>query len=138
MTARRDSSAVETSNQSPGVRTVDDGIRRGEIYSAELHGCAGAAGMVTRPVLVIQNDIGNRYSRSIIVASVTSTRPSHDFAVVVEIPPETLPGLAAICLNQIMMVDRGSLGKKLASLPPETMAAADEALRRSLGLSRNG
>jgi len=94
--------------------------------------------MVTRPVLVVQNDIGNRYSRSIIVASVTSAKPPQDFPLIIDIPRNTASGLAAVCLNNIMMVDTNSLGKKLASLSPDTMSDVDEALRLSLGLPRHG
>lgn len=125
-------------NPASGSVLIDEAIRRGEIYSAALRGCAGADGKITRPVLVIQNDVGNRYSPSIIVACVTSAVPAGHFPVVVEIPHGCVPGRSAICLNQIMMVDRSSLGKKIAELSSEIMAGVDEALRVSLGLPRYG
>lgn len=112
-------------------------IRRGDIYSAELRDCAGDGRKDSRPVLVVQNDIGNRFGNSVIVACVT-TSVIHDFPVIVEIPPGSVPGPAAICLNQIITMDKGRLGEKLASLPAETMAAVDEALGLSLGLPRGG
>lgn len=113
-------------------------IRRGDIYSAELRECSGEGGRVSRAVLVIQNDIGNRYGRSVIVACVTKSVITRDFPVIVEIPDGSLPGPAVICLNQIITVNKGSLGKKVASLAPEAMTMVDEALRVSLGLPRGG
>ena len=121
----------------PAKKDEAGNIRRGDIYSAELRDCAGDGRKVSRPVLVVQNDIGNRFGNSVIVACVTIT-VIHDFPVIVEIPPESVPGPAAICLNQLITMDKGNLGEKLASLPSETMAAVDEALRLSLGLPRGG
>jgi len=113
-------------------------ILRGDIYSTGLRDCTGEGGNVPRPVLVIQNDVGNRYSQSIIVACVTSTVTTRHFPVIVEIPHGSIPGLAAIYLNQIMTVDKVSLGDKMGKLSPEVMARVDEALRVSLGLPRGG
>lgn len=93
--------------------------------------------MVSRPVLIIQNDIGNRYSQSIIVACVSSAVKTHDFPLLVEISHASIPGKSAICLNQIITVDKERLGEEIAALSAETMARVDEALRLSLGLPRN-
>jgi mRNA interferase MazF len=125
-------------NTAHGGMMFDDAIRWGEIYSAALRDCTGADVKKSRPVLVIQNDVGNRYSPSIIIACVTSAAPAGHFPVVVELPNGCVPGLSAICLNQIMMVDRSSLREKIAELSPEIMAGVDEALRVSLGLPRDG
>ncbi|MHB9112395.1 MAG: type II toxin-antitoxin system PemK/MazF family toxin [Thermoleophilia bacterium] len=124
----------------PDVSDTDPiaGIRRGDVYSAELRDCAGEGRKISRPVLVVQNDVGNRYGNSVIVACVTTSVITRDFPVLVEIPRGSAPGLAAICLNQIMTVDKCSLGEKLATLSSETMAGVDEALRVSLGLPRGG
>lgn len=121
-----------------GGLDIAGAIRRGGIYSAVLPDCAGEGGKISGPVLVIQNDVGNRYSRSIIVACLTSKPVTSHFPVIVGIPQGIIPGMAAICLNQIMTVDKSRLREKIANLPPETMAGVDEALRLSLGLPRRG
>ncbi|MBI5869337.1 MAG: type II toxin-antitoxin system PemK/MazF family toxin [Actinobacteria bacterium] len=120
------------------VTDADGDIRRGQVYSASLRDCAGVAGKVSRPVLVIQNDIGNRYGDSVIVACVTADTSGREFPVMVEIPRGSAPGLGAVCLNQLMTIEKYSLGEILGTLSAETMAAVDEALRISLGLPRDG
>jgi len=128
----------ENSNPAESGRDIASGIQRGAIYLAALLDCSGEGGKISRPVLVIQNDVGNRYSRSIIVARVTSKAIASHFPVIVEIPRGTLSGIAAICLNQVITLDKGSLREKIADLPPETMADVDKALLVSLGLPRGG
>lgn len=130
-------SRVDSIPQGSGF-DIAGAIQRGGIYSAVLFDNAGEGGIISGPVLVIQNDVGNRYSRSTIVACLTSKPVTRHFPVIVGIPKGTIPGIAAICLNQIMTVDKSRLREKIASLPPETMAGVDEAMRLSLGLPRGG
>lgn len=117
---------------------AEGSIRRGQIYSAGLRDCTGGSGKVSRPVLVVQNDIGNQHGDSVIVACVMAEPAIRDFPVVVKIPRGSAPGLAAVCLNQIMTLEKGSLGEMLGSLSSEAMTVVDEALRISLGLPRDG
>lgn len=138
MLTRRDPDRQEEPSRVVDGATRRGEIRRGEIYSAGLRDCSGKNRQISRPVLVIQNDVGNRYSQSIIVSCVSSNTSTGQFPVVVDIPQGSIPGLAAVCLNQIMMVDKSSLGERVASLPSATMARVDEALRVSLGLPRIG
>ena len=111
-------------------------MQRGEIYSARMRQTTGGARDRPRPVLIIQNDVGNELCQTIIVAGITSKASTRKYPVNVSIPDGLLPKTAVVRLNQILTVDRSQLGRKMASLSVDTMAEVDEALRVSLGLSR--
>jgi mRNA interferase MazF len=109
--------------------------RRGEIHLVEFDPARGHEIQKTRPAIVIQNDIGNRYSSVTIVAAITSTVSPHP--VTVSIAPTKANGLSvpsAIHLGQIRSVDRQRLVKRLGVVDPATMRRVDEALKISLGL----
>jgi len=115
-------------------------FRRGQIYLCSFDPTVGHEIRKTRPALVIQNDIGNRYSPLTIVAAITSTISPvpHPVAVVVE--PNSKNGLgvrSSIRLDQIRTVDRQRLIRRLGALELAAMARIDEALKISLGLIGN-
>jgi len=112
-------------------------VKRGDIRWAELCGPSGGE-PVRKPVLVVQNDVGNEFSPLVIVACITSTLIGRDYAVNVRLPGKTMPQPAEVRLNQLLTVAGKRLGDKIASLPADTMARVDEALRVSLGLPRGG
>lgn len=110
-------------------------IRRGDIFSVDLEPAQGAEQGKVRPALVIQNDIGNRYSPTIIVAAITSGGQTRfDVNVVVKAPEGGLRNDSTILLNQIRTVDKMRLGRYWGYVSPRTMDAVDEALKISLGL----
>jgi mRNA interferase MazF len=111
-------------------------VERGEIYSAALLEPAGTGATADRPVLIVQNDIGNEFSRQVIVACITSSLSTRAYPVNVAVPEKILPKASVVRLNQILTIDRSQLGEKLGHLPGETMAEVDEALGVSLGLPR--
>jgi len=93
----------------------------------------------TRPGLVIQNDVGNRYSPLTIVAAITSTVSAVLYPVEVVLDPTTTNGLevrSSIRLDQIRTVDRQRLIRRLGIVDSATMAKVDKALKISLGLVR--
>jgi mRNA interferase MazF len=97
----------------------------------------GAEQGKVRPALVVQNDIGNRYSPTIIVAAITSGGQTRfDVNVVVKAPEGGLRNDSTILLNQIRTVDKMRLGRYWGRVSQRTMAAVDEALKISLGLVR--
>jgi mRNA interferase MazF len=110
--------------------------KRGEVYLVNFDPTVGAEIKKTRPALVIQNDIGNRYSPIIIVAAITSSFDDTLYPTEVLIaPPEggvLVPSIAA--LNQIRSVDIRRLTQRLGALKPETMERVDRALKISVGL----
>jgi mRNA interferase MazF len=111
--------------------------RRGEIYMVEFDPARGHEKQKSRPALIIQNDIGNRYSPVTIVAAITSKLVPVPFPVDVTVMPTKANGLAiqsAIKLGQIRSVDRRRLLKRLGTLASAAMRQVDQALKISLGL----
>jgi mRNA interferase MazF len=110
-------------------------IRRGDIFTVDFEPVRGSEQGKVRPALVIQNDIGNRYSPTIIVAAITSGKYSHfDVNVVVKAPEGGLTNDSLILLNQIRTIDKTRLGRYWGRLSPQTMEEVDTALKISVGL----
>lgn len=110
-------------------------IRRGEIYWVKWPPGRGAEQMGSRPGLVIQNEAGNRYSRTTIVAAV-STKPytGYPFHIRISVQDSGLHEDSIVKCEQIQTVDQARLGRLLGQLSPEKMQEVDVALHRSLGL----
>lgn len=110
--------------------------RRGHLYYADLDPVMGSEQGGRRPVLVLQNDVGNQHSPVTIVASVTSVpaRVARPTDVSILPGPSGLSQPSRILLNQIRTVDKRRLGRRLGSLTEEQMAQVEEALKLSLGL----
>ena len=111
--------------------------RRGEIYLCSFDPTVGHEIRKTRPALVIQNDVGNRYSALTIVAAITSTISAVPYPVEVLIEPTARNGLAnrsSIRLDQIRTVDRRRLVKRVGAADAAVMGRVDEAIKISLGL----
>lgn len=112
-------------------------VRRGEIYLCSFDPTVGHEIKKTRPALVIQNDIGNRYSPLTIVAAITSTVSPVPYPVEVVVEPTMANGLesrSSIRLDQIRTVDRRRLVGRLGRLDAEVMVRVDRAIQISLGL----
>lgn len=112
-------------------------VRRGDIVYANLNPVIGSEQGGTRPVLVLQNDIGNRFSPTTIVAAITSRikkakLPTH---VEIEAARYGLERDSVILLEQLRTVDKRRLKEKLAHLDAETMAQVNQGLLISLGLT---
>jgi mRNA interferase MazF len=109
-------------------------IIRGDIYYAELDPVMGSEQGGLRPVLVLQNNRGNAYSPTIIVAAITTREkpqlPSH---LSLSSVPELKAG-SALLLEQLRTIDKLRLRRYIDSAPPETMRLVDTALAVSLGL----
>jgi mRNA interferase MazF len=111
--------------------------RRGEIYLVEFDPTRGHEIKKTRPALIIQNDIGNRYSSVTIVAAVTSKLSPTPYPVEVTVEPTKANGLSflsQIHLDQIRSIDRERLLKRLGAVDLATMRQVDDAINISLGL----
>lgn len=110
-------------------------IRRGDVFSVDLEPVRGSEQGKNRPALVIQNDIGNLHSPTIIVAPITSgERAAFRVNVAIKMPEGGLTNNSIILLNQIRTVDRSRLGRYWGRVTPETMQKVDEAIKISLGL----
>jgi len=117
----------------PGVASP----RRGEIHLVSFDPTVGAEIRKTRPALVIQNDVFNRWSPVTIVAAITSRSDERVYPTKVPLdPPEgNLDNPSVVLLNQIRTVDRRRLVRRLGRLRPESMRRVDRAIRISLGLA---
>lgn len=110
-------------------------IKRGELYYADLSPVVGSEQGGVRPVLVVQNDVGNKYSPTVIVCAVTSKMTKAKLPTHVEIA-EGKAGLmkdSVILLEQIRTLDKRRLKEKVGSLDDQFMQKIDKALLVSLG-----
>ncbi len=112
-------------------------IKRGEIYYAELNPVVGSEQGGTRPVLVIQNDIGNQFSPTTIIAAITSQIAKAKLPTHVEVRAKRsgLERDSVILTEQIRTVDKSRLKEKVAVLDDEVMLRVDQAIEISLGLA---
>ncbi len=110
--------------------------QRGEVYLVNFDPTVGAEIRKTRPALILQNDIANRFSPITIVAAITSQVEERLYPTeVLARPPEGGLGKdGAVLLNQIRSIDRRRLLRRLGKLKPETMRHVDRALLLSLGV----
>jgi len=111
-------------------------IRRGDIYFADLSPVIGSEQGGTRPVLVLQNDIGNQYSPTTIIAAVTSQISKAKLPTHVEVTAKNsgLEKDSVILLEQIRTIDKSRLKDKVTSLNDELMEKVAQAIEISLGL----
>ena len=110
-------------------------VKRGELYYADLSPVVGSEQGGVRPVLVVQNDTGNKYSPTIIAAAVTSKIHKARLPTHIELPSAF--GLAkdsVILLEQIRTIDKRRLREKMGSLDTGEMGKVNEALSVSFGL----
>ena len=112
-------------------------IKRGDIVLVSLDPVVGSEQGKTRPALVIQNDIGNEYSPTTIVAPITSKLFSQQFPTNVEIDKTNSPlkENSTILLNQIRSIDKSRITKNYGSIAANKIKEVDDAIRNSLGLA---
>ena len=110
--------------------------RRGDLYLVSFDPTVGTEIRKTRPALILQNDIANRWSPITIVAALTSQfeEPLYPTEVPVTAPEGGLSADSVVLLNQLRSIDKRRLVKRLGALKPETMKRAEQALMLSLGL----
>jgi mRNA interferase MazF len=111
-------------------------IKRGDVFYADLRPVMGSEQGGIRPVVIIQNDIGNRYSPTVICAAITSKMNKAKMPTHIEIAAGdlTLARDSVILLEQIRTVDKMRLKDRICHLPAGTMNQIDDAIRVSLGL----
>lgn len=107
---------------------------RGDIYFADLDPVMGSEQGGTRPVLIIQNDVGNKYSPTVIVAAITSSMKKGNLPTHIKIEGvEGLQGKSYILLEQLRTLDKRRLLRKMAELPNDILQKVDAALMISIG-----
>lgn len=111
-------------------------VKRGDVFFADLSPVIGSEQGGVRPVLVIQNDIGNRFSPTVIVAAITAQIQKAKLPTHVELDAE-LHGFdrdSVVLLEQIRTIDKQRLTDKITHLDDDTMSKVDDALLISVGL----
>ncbi len=111
-------------------------VKRGDIFYADLSPVIGSEQGGVRPVLVVQNDVGNKYSPTIIISAITSQinkarLPTH---IEINAPDFGLPKDSVVLLEQIRTIDKKRLREKIGKFDEDMMRRVDEALRISIGL----
>ncbi len=111
-------------------------IKRGDVFFADLSPVVGSEQGGFRPVLIIQNNIGNRFSPTVIVAAITAQiqkakLPTH---VEVEASEYGLERDSVVLLEQIRTIDKQRLTEKITHLNDELMQKVNDSLQISLGL----
>ncbi len=112
-------------------------IYRGEIYYADLSPVVGSEQGGVRPVLIVQNDVGNRHSPTVIAAAITSQREKNRLPTHIEIDSSSC-GLAkdsVVLLEQIRTIDKQRLKERMGVLDQTSMDRINNALQVSFGLN---
>jgi mRNA interferase MazF len=111
-------------------------IKRGDVFFADLSPVIGSEQGGTRPVLVIQNDIGNRFSPTVIIAAITAQIQKAKLPTHVEINAARygFERDSVILLEQVRTIDKSRLTDKITQLDEFLMEQVDEALEVSFGL----
>ncbi|SDH43551.1 mRNA interferase MazF [Alteribacillus bidgolensis] len=111
-------------------------VKRGDVFFADLSPVVGSEQGGVRPVLIIQNDIGNRFSPTVVVAAITAQikkakLPTH---VEIDAAKHRFDRDSVILLEQIRTIDKQRLTDKITHLDEDTMERVKEALEISLGI----
>lgn len=111
-------------------------VKRGDIYYADLSPVVGSEQGGIRPVLIVQNDVGNKFSPTVIAAAITSQQDKTGLPTHIKVSAESC-GLAKdsiILLEQVRTIDKKRLKEKMGTLDVKGMNMVDKALSVSFGL----
>jgi len=106
--------------------------RRGEVWLVDFSPGRGSEQAGLRPALVVQNDVGNSYAATTIVAAITTTLKVYPVTVPLKKGDGGLKRVSMVNLAQILTVDKTRLTRRLGSLPVERLTRVDDAIRISL------
>lgn len=109
-------------------------IKRGDVYYADLSPVVGSEQGGIRPVVVIQNDKGNRYSKTIIVAPISKKMSKPPIPTHVVFSDNSLSYVSMILCEQLRTIDKKRLGQWICTLDNDTVHRIDQAIRVSLNI----
>lgn len=113
-------------------------IKRGDVYYADLSPIVGSEQGGVRPVLVLQNDIGNRYSPTVIVSAITSQINKNKLPTHIALAQSSgLSRDSVVLLEQIRTIDKQRLREKIGRVDDDTMRKINQALSVSFGMGQN-
>ena len=116
---------------------MDSNVKRGDIYYADLSPVVGSEQGGVRPVLIIQNDTGNRYSPTVIAAAITSQTGKARLPTHIELPVQQECGLtkdSVVLLEQVRTLDKRRLRERMGRVGDHVMEKIDTAIAVSFGL----
>ncbi|MBO4854002.1 MAG: type II toxin-antitoxin system PemK/MazF family toxin [Oscillospiraceae bacterium] len=121
------------------VNVVDTIVRRGDIFYADLSPVVGSEQGGVRPVLIVQNDTGNRHSPTVIAAAITSQTGKAKMPTHIEVAASDsgLPKDSVILLEQIRTLDKRRLRERMGRVDRVVMEQVDTAIAVSFGLPRS-
>ena len=113
--------------------------KRGDVYFADLSPVIGSEQGGTRPVVIIQNDLGNHFSPTVIVAAITAKMAKAKLPTHVEIKAADtgISKDSIILLEQVRTIDKSRLKEKVCHLSPDIMRKIDDAILVSFGITAN-
>ena len=115
---------------------LDNSVKRGDIFYADLSPVVGSEQGGVRPVLIIQNDVGNKFSPTVIAAAITSQHDKANLPTHIEVDAQG-SGLikdSVVLLEQVRTLDKHRLREKMGKLDPDSMSRVNQALSISFGL----
>lgn len=117
---------------------MDNSVKRGDIFYADLSPVVGSEQGGVRPVLIVQNDTGNRHSPTVIAAAITSQMGKTKLPTHISVSPVNcgLPKESIILLEQVRTLDKRRLREKTGRLSDSMMRQVDNAIAVSFGLHR--
>lgn len=112
-------------------------VKRGDIYYADLSPVVGSEQGGMRPVVIVQNDLGNKHSPTVIAAAITSKTTKNKLPTHIEVVASKngLSRDSVILLEQVRTIDKKRLKEKMGHLEDEVMEKVNNAITISLGLS---
>ena len=131
------SAAGVDANSVRSVKTVN--VHRGDIYYADLSPVVGSEQGGVRPVLIVQNDVGNRFSPTVIAAAITSQMGKAKLPTHIELQAMRygLPKESVILLEQVRTLDKQRLRQRMGQVDSDVMERVDAAIAVSFGLSQS-
>ncbi|MBE6113757.1 MAG: type II toxin-antitoxin system PemK/MazF family toxin [Erysipelotrichaceae bacterium] len=109
-------------------------VHRGDIYYADLSPVMGSEQGGIRPVVVVQNEKGNRFSKTVIIAPISTRMTKPPLPTHVVLPDAMMERCSMVLLEQLRTIDKQRLGKWVGRVDPSIMVYIDRALRISLGI----
>ena len=120
-------------------RVEEESVKRGEIYYADLSPVVGSEQGGLRPVLIVQNNVGNKYSPTVIVCAITSKLSKAKLPTHIELDASSfnLPKDSVCLMEQIRTIDKKRLKEKLSTIGKTKMKEIERAMLISLGFYEN-
>ena len=116
---------------------MDSTVKRGDIFYADLSPVVGSEQGGTRPVLIVQNDTGNRHSPTVIAAAITSQTGKARLPTHIDLPVDQNCGLSrdsVVLLEQVRTLDKKRLRERMGHVDEQVMEQVDTAIAVSFGL----